>query len=126
MRLTSANFNSVGILDVNKVLLNSSAKVWEQLFLLALKIFGCIFPNVIAFLSRDSLTFVRCQTKAALKENDAGFLILSLINGILGVLYFEEMTLFTESDNSLVSLRYKFSRIFKALVVFLKNWFNCF
>ena len=125
MRLTSANFNSVGILDVNKVLLNSSAKVWEQLFLLALKIFGCIFPNVIAFLSRDSLTFVRCQTKAALKENDAGFLILSLINGILGVLYFE-MTLFTESDNSLVSLRYKFSGIFKALVVFLKNWFNCF
>ena len=48
--LTSANFNSAGKLDVNKVLLNSSAKVSEQLSLLALKMSGGIFPNVLAFL----------------------------------------------------------------------------
>ena len=34
------------------------------------------------------------------------------------------MTLFTGSDNSLLSKRYEFSRIFKALVPFWKNWFN--
>ena len=47
--LTPAAFNSVGKLDVNKILLNSSARVSEQLFLLALKMFGGIFPNVLAF-----------------------------------------------------------------------------
>ena len=45
----SATFNSVGKLDVNKVLLSSSAKVSEQLSLLALKIFDGTFPNVLAF-----------------------------------------------------------------------------
>ena len=45
----SATFNSVGKLDASKVLLNSSVKVSEQLSLLALKIFGGIFPNVLAF-----------------------------------------------------------------------------
>ena len=45
----SATFNSVGKLDASKVLLNGSIKVSEQLSLLALKIFGSIFPNVLAF-----------------------------------------------------------------------------
>ena len=44
-----AIFNSVGKLDINKVLLNSSTKVSEQLSLLALEMFGGIFPNAIVF-----------------------------------------------------------------------------
>ena len=81
----SAIFNSVGKLDVNKVLLNSSTKVSEQLSLLALKIFGGIFPNVLAFFVLRFLnSFSISDKEASLKENDAGFLILSLINRILG------------------------------------------
>ena len=57
----SAIFNPV----ITQVLLNSSAKVSEQLPLLALKIFGGIFPNVLAFLISNK--------EASLKENDAGF-----------------------------------------------------
>ena len=47
--LTSATLNSAKKLDVTKVLLNSSAKVPEQLSLLVLKMFGGIFPKVLAF-----------------------------------------------------------------------------
>ena len=35
--------------DLNEVLLNSSAKVSEQFSLLALKTFGGVFPNILAF-----------------------------------------------------------------------------
>ena len=85
MRLTSATFNSVGKLDVNKVLLNSSAKVSEKLSLLVLKIFGGIFPNVLAFFVLIFLnSFSISDKEACLKENDAGFLILALIKMILG------------------------------------------
>ena len=81
----SATFNSVEKLDVNKVLLNSSDKVSVQLSLLALKMFGSMFPNVLAFfILRFLNSFSISDKEASLKENDAGFLILSLINRILG------------------------------------------
>ena len=60
--LMSAIFNPVII----QVLLNGSAKVSEQLSLLALKIFGGIFPNVLAFLYLDFLTLFQYQTKRLL------------------------------------------------------------
>ena len=81
----SATFNSVGKLDVNKVLINNSAKVSEQLSLLALKIFGGIFANVLTFFVLRFLnSFSISDKETYLKENDVGFLILSLINRILG------------------------------------------
>ena len=85
MGLTSATFNSMGKLDVSKVLLNSSAKVSKQLSFLALKIFGGVFPNIIVFFVLRFLnSFPISDKEASLKENDAGFLILSLINRMLG------------------------------------------
>ena len=66
----SAIFNPVII----QVLLNGSAKVSEQLSLLALKIFGGIFPNVLAFfVFRFLNSFSISNKEASLKENDAGF-----------------------------------------------------
>ena len=44
--LTSATFNSVGKIDVNKVLLNSFAKVSEHISSLALRIFGGYFFQI--------------------------------------------------------------------------------
>ena len=68
--LMSAIFNPVII----QVLLNGSAKVSEQLSLLALKIFGGIFPNVLAFfVFRFLNSFLISNKEASLKENDAGF-----------------------------------------------------
>ena len=60
--------------------------------------------------------------EASLKENDEIFLILSLINKILGSFLYFEMALFTGSENSLLSIRYAFFRISKALVALLKNY----
>ena len=118
----SATFNSVGKLDVNKVFLSSSAKVSETLSLLVLKIFGGTFPNLLAFfVFRFLNSFSISDKEASLKENNAGFLILFLIKRILRWFLNFEMALFTGSDNSLVSIRYEFYRIFKALVAFLKN-----
>ena len=72
-------------LDVNKVLLKSSAKVSEQLSLLALKFLGRIYPNVLAsFVLRFFNSFSISDKETSLKNNDAGFLILSLINSTLG------------------------------------------
>ena len=118
----SATFNSVGKLDVNKVLLSSSAKVSEPLSLLVLKIFGGTFPNLLAFFVLRFLnSFSISDKEASLKENNAGFLILSLIKRILRRFLYFEMALFTGSGNSLVSMRYEFYRIFKVLKAFLKN-----
>ena len=60
----SAIFNLVGKLDVNKVLLNSSTKVSEQLSLLAFEIFGGIFT----FFYEDFLTLFQYQTKKLLRK----------------------------------------------------------
>ena len=60
--------------------------------------------------------------EASLKENDEIFLILSLINKILRSFLYFEMALFTGSENSLLSIRYAFFRISKALVALLKNY----
>ena len=65
----SAIFNLVGKLDVNKVLLNSSTKVSEQLSLLAFEIFGGIFTFFVwRFLNSFSIS----DKEASPKENDAG------------------------------------------------------
>ena len=58
MGFTSATFNLVGKLDVNKVLLNNSAIVSEHLSLLALKILGGIFANVLFLLTLIYLSLV--------------------------------------------------------------------
>ena len=42
---------------------------------------------------------------------------------MLGWFLYFEMALFTASDNSLLSIRYEFSRIFKVLVALWQNWF---
>ena len=58
------------------MLLNSSAKVSEQLSLLALIIFDCIFPNVLAFFVLRFLnSFSISDREASLRENDAEFFI---------------------------------------------------
>ena len=81
--LTSTTFRSVGKLNVNKILLNSSAKVSEQLCLFFLKVVGVIFRNVLASFVLSFLnTFSISGKEASLTENAAG-LSLSLMKRTL-------------------------------------------
>ena len=113
--LTSTTFRSVGKLNVNKIFLNSSVKVSEQLCLFFLKVFGVIFRNVLAsFVLRFLNNFSISGKKASLTENDAG-LSLSLMKRTLGLFLYFEMVLFTGSSNSLLSIRYEYIPVYSKL-----------
>ena len=102
--LTSTTFSLSGKSDVKIVLLNNFVKTSEQLSIVAFKTFDAIFLNVLTFFVLKLLnSFSISDTKASIRTNSSGTVILFLIDIMLRWSLYLKIAFFTWSSISLDS-----------------------